>query len=883
MLESRSNADKKRTWQKIIASLRIKPIQTLLISSIVALTPSVALAEARLGVVRGQQNAKQWMTIADRVQKSGVNYCVVDLAAWQKEEDLGKIEVLFVPNIETLDGNQIASLASWMEKGGKIIVAGPTGSRSTPEVRSQLRSLLGSYWAFPMANPATIEPVNKDDRQLSSTLTGGVIIPTNTNSRTTAVWLADGKQPAVVVTPKTTYFGWRWGLETVSALEFDKAWLQTTLKSYGVSFGSGNKSTNVQFCHGNKNNGENKPLFPTEEEEPTTPSKIPTPTTQPIERQTIPKQPNNSELKSMGEELDRLIAGFEATWITAEAMNGNIDPSTEKLVEESISSRTTDKNSSTKTKNKYTDIKSYNALIEAKKGRETFLQLWQQKQYGKAKQQWTQTRRLLWDNYPTRSQLGVTEIRAIWLDRGTIVQAKSEADLAKIFDRFEKAGINTIFFETVNASYTIYPSRIAPEQNPLTKGWDPLKAAVKLARDRNIEIHAWVWVFAAANKRHNIILNQPENYLGPVLAAHPDWANINNKGQIFDNGNKAFFDPANPEVRRYTNALLEEIATNYDVDGIQLDYIRYPFQDINGNYSFGYGKSARQIFLRQTGIDPVKLSPQSSLWSQWLNFRIQQIDSFVESAASNLKELRPDLKLSVAVFPFQQQERLLKIQQNWEEWARRGWVDFICPMTYAMDVNEFQKITTPLFEQKYDRSKTIFVPGIRLLNLPEITTIEQMQLLRNLPAGGYALFAAENLSENLESLFSRTQGQSNDDDKIISPLSQPFDTVDSRYRALQKEWNFLLGDRQLTLEEPEMREWGIQSDRLAANFQKLVKDPTAGNLAAAQLTLSAYRRRFPNWMRQYQEKQPYQVQAWTNRLDSLDRLLSYGEKLTAQK
>lgn len=89
----------------------------------------------------------------------------------------------------------------------------------------------------------------------------------------------------------------------------------------------------------------------------------------------------------------------------------------------------------------------------------------------------------------------------MWLDRGTIVQAKNEEDLAKVFDRMAAAGINVVFFETVNASYTIYPSQVAPEQNPLTRGWDPLKVAVKLAHERNMEIHAWVWVFAAADRK----------------------------------------------------------------------------------------------------------------------------------------------------------------------------------------------------------------------------------------------------------------------------------------------------------------------------------------------------------------------------------------------
>ncbi|MFM6157656.1 MAG: glycoside hydrolase family 10 protein, partial [Sphaerospermopsis kisseleviana] len=139
------------------------------------------------------------------------------------------------------------------------------------------------------------------------------------------------------------------------------------------------------------------------------------------------------------------------------------------------------------------------------------------------------------------------EVRAVWLDRGTIVNAGNEEGLKKIFDRLAKAGINTVFFETVNASYTIYPSEVAPQQNPLIKDWDPLASAVKLAHARGMELHAWVWTFAAGNSRHNQIIGVSSDYPGPVLATNPDWANYDQRGRMIPVGQtKPFLDPANP-------------------------------------------------------------------------------------------------------------------------------------------------------------------------------------------------------------------------------------------------------------------------------------------------------------------------------------------------
>ena len=205
----------------------------------------------------------------------------------------------------------------------------------------------------------------------------------------------------------------------------------------------------------------------------------------------------SAKLLAMGKELETLIDRFESTLITAEANSSRINLSTGKIIERLLrnSEQAGDKDSShnlASLESEFSNTDARQALTEARKRLEKFYQLIDRQKYNQAKQEWLQTRRLLWDSYPTDRKIAQAEIRAIWLDRGTIVKAKSESDLAKIFDRLAAAGINTVFFETVNASYTIYPSKIAPEQNPLVKGWDPLKSAVKLAHARGMELHAWV-------------------------------------------------------------------------------------------------------------------------------------------------------------------------------------------------------------------------------------------------------------------------------------------------------------------------------------------------------------------------------------------------------
>ena len=585
------------------------------------------------------------------------------------------------------------------------------------------------------------------------------------------------------------------------------------------------------------------------------------------------------EVRLMARELEGLIARFKVTLLTANAnQSSEVNISTSEVVQQLIEPDISHKENTKLVKSNYQN--SQRALELAQKKLQRFNYLISQRRYSLAKAEWTAAKELLWENYPKDRPLAQSEVRGMWLDRGTIVKAKSEADLAKIFDRMAIAGINTVFFETLNSSYTIYPSKVAPQQNPLIKGWDPLKAAVKLAHERGMELHAWVWTFAAVNQRHNTILNLPRNYLGPVLSRHPDWAATDHEGSRFHySSGKIFLDPANPEVRSYLLSLLTEIATDYQVDGIHLDYIRYPFQSPTGKMTYGYGTAAREQFKAQTGYDPMQLDPYHPLWSKWTEFRIEQVDSFVATVSQNLQQLRPELTLSTAVFPMPKRERLFKIQQNWENWVGNEWIDLLMPMTYAKDSERLYSLTDPLLDE-FDGGKALLLPGIRLLNISDVAALDQMQLLRGMSTQGYALFAAENLDSRLTAIFNSTQGNNDPESKKLLPHREPFETTLARYQSLQQEWNFFLLNNSSQIDDATLQKWGQQADKLMVELQNLIEEPTGRNLFTTQLSLRSLRQQFPYWMSQTKGVDVYQVKVWQNRLDTLDRLLSYGERKT---
>ena len=500
------------------------------------------------------------------------------------------------------------------------------------------------------------------------------------------------------------------------------------------------------------------------------------------------------------------------------------------------------------------------------------------RKYAEARKQWLTAKASLWNQFPVNQTLAQPEIRAVWLDRGTIVKARNEQGLELIFEKLSQAGINTVFFETINAGYPVYPSKVAPQQNPLTRNWDPLKSAVKLAKARGMELHAWVWVFAAGNQRHNKILGLNSKYPGPVLAAHPDWAGYDRRGKMIPLGqNKPFFDPANPQLRQYKLKIYEEIVTRYDVDGLHLDYIRYPFQDHQRLRSYGYGKAARAIFKQKYGVDPLKIYPrQRSMWAKWTAFRTQQVDSFVAQVSRKMRQKKPDLIMSVAVFPLPERERIQKLQQHWEVWAKRGDIDLIVPMTYALDTQTFSRLAQPwILSRKL--GSTLLVPGIRLLNLPTLGAFDQIQLIRDLPVGGYALFAAENLQNpQLKKVFNNTQGNTREQP---IPYRQPFKTAALRYVFLRQEWKFALQNNQLKMSSVRVREFNSQAEILESALNRLEESPSTANLQTTKASLIRFKSRFRVLMSQQAVINPYQVRVWENRLAMIERLIRFGERV----
>lgn len=391
----------------------------------------------------------------------------------------------------------------------------------------------------------------------------------------------------------------------------------------------------------------------------------------------------------------------------------------------------------------------HGAIESSNREKSKFEYAWFQRNFEQALTAFDQSKAFLMNAMFSQVPGTKVEGRAIWLDRGSIVESGSPDGLRKLIRRIAASGLNVIFFETVNAGYPIYPSRFLA-QNPQTLGWDPLAVAVDEAHKQGIELHAWVWVFAVGNTRHNKILGQPDSFPGPILSK----SELASEAMLGKNGERVlskqyeyWLSPASFKARRFLIDLFSEITANYRVDGLQLDYIRYPFQKPDspmGLESFAQGR-----FQAETGLSLSAPNEYTSrAWAAWKAF---QVTTFVKELSESLKRINPELKISAAVFPLPRYNRMTMIQQDWETWVRNGWVDILSPMAYSRSSRSLERLVQYIHNVSDD--KVLVYPGLSLSKLNAVELLDTLEICRKTGVMGTTLFAVAQLDSDKQALL----------------------------------------------------------------------------------------------------------------------------------
>jgi hypothetical protein len=196
-----------------------------------------------------------------------------------------------------------------------------------------------------------------------------------------------------------------------------------------------------------------------------------------------------------------------------------------------------------------------------------------------------------------------------------------------------------------------------------------------LAACFDIQVHAWY-----------VTMNNPQ--------APATWMSVNAQGKSLAE-QKAYVNyyrfmcPALPQVRRFLQRKMTELAAVKGLSGIHFDYIRYvdvilpkklqpryhlKQKDIMPAFDYGYHPYMRSLFKVKYGIDPLKLSDPLHD-TTWWKFRMQVLDTTVIQLRKQIQ--KAGLTVSAAVFPTPDMSRRM-VRQDWDSWH----LNYYFPMAY---------------------------------------------------------------------------------------------------------------------------------------------------------------------------------------------------------
>ena len=332
--------------------------------------------------------------------------------------------------------------------------------------------------------------------------------------------------------------------------------------------------------------------------------------------------------------------------------------------------------------------------------------------------------------------------RAMWYR----AYEKSDEEVRATVEKLVSLGVNALYLETFYDGYFIGYSNVEGVEHCTDTGeYDALEGFVRIAHEYGIEVHAWCENFFAG------YLNKDGTYSNELLNRFKDKILCDSNGNRFYYYNEratfVFLNPFDVECREFVLNIYRDIIENYDIDGLHLDYIRFP--ELNyGKYDYGYNEDILTAFAEKTGIteDPKTFAPSSEEQKAWVEFRCGIITSFVGEVFKLVCETDSDIWLSCAVYP-DMDYAVNSIFQDVKTWVNKGWIDEVFSMTYSGDNNYVVQNATSYAE--ICRGKCFYTTGIAaFMDTSSFNFAYQLTDASKAGADGIAIFALSNISPN---------------------------------------------------------------------------------------------------------------------------------------
>jgi uncharacterized lipoprotein YddW (UPF0748 family) len=366
------------------------------------------------------------------------------------------------------------------------------------------------------------------------------------------------------------------------------------------------------------------------------------------------------------------------------------------------------------------------------------------------------------------AQAAPTEVRALWVQRGSLTTPTS---VISVVETAREAGFNTLIVQVRGRGDAYYTSRREPRSPLLARqptSFDPLALILARAHRAGLKVHAWVNVNLVADAappgaRAHLVYTHPEWLMVPKpLAA--DLTQMNPRSPEYlrrlsayararpDQLEGIFLSPLHEDAIDHTVGVVADIASRYDVDGIHLDYLRFPNEEFD--YSAGALRQFQAGLIRQlTRAERREYAERArnrplfytEMFPQrWQEFRRDRLTALLTRIRQAVKARRARATVSAAVFPDAVEASAHRLQ-DWAGWLQSGLLDAVCPMAYTTAPAVFKAQIASV--EQLARNRPVWA-GIGAFQLTPSATVENIRTARALGTEGIVLFSYDNLNSS---------------------------------------------------------------------------------------------------------------------------------------
>ena len=365
------------------------------------------------------------------------------------------------------------------------------------------------------------------------------------------------------------------------------------------------------------------------------------------------------------------------------------------------------------------------------------------------------------------SETAPAEVRALWVTRSSLTSAGA---ISTLVTTAHQQGFNTLLVQVRGRADAYYATTLEPRAADLARqpaAFDPLAAVLAEARPRGIRVHAWISL--------NLVSSAVELPSSPdhLIYKHPEWLMVpraiaqdlarldpNNPAYVgkiarwtraeLESVEGLYATPLQPEAAAYAARVTADLARRYDLDGVHLDYARYPNPQFD--YSrFAIGEFRADIRPRIAAETRRQLDREEDtdlfaypdrFPAEWKTFRRARMTALVSRVRQAVSAARPGIMITSAVFP-DSQEAFDERMQDWRGWLESRLVDAVAPMAYTQEPARFAEQIAAAREIAGGRAVWA---GIGAYRLTPAQTVENILAARKLGAAGFVLFSYDSLT-----------------------------------------------------------------------------------------------------------------------------------------